>query len=104
MDVLIFFLLLLFLPLFSNGRTKGGFAFVFKVADASGAVYALKRILLVDRKASESAQREVDFLKNLPRHRAIVELIASEVNAKEALLLFEHCGYANLFLLLFFYW
>ena len=71
---------------------EGGFAFVYRVSDSSGQSFALKRILLVDRKAQENAQREIDFLQKLPRHRAIVELVDSEVNRKEALLLFELCS------------
>ncbi len=80
---------------FSLSRARhapAGFSFVYKVADSSGKLYALKRILLADRKAAEAAQREVAFLKQLPRHRAIVELVASDVSSKEALLLFEFCS------------
>lgn len=42
---------------------EGGFSFVYKVVDGSGRQYALKRILLADRKAREAAQREVTFLQ-----------------------------------------
>jgi serine/threonine protein kinase len=71
---------------------EGGFSFVYKVVDSRGEVYALKRILLVDKKAAENAKREVDFLKTLPRHRAIVELVAADISSQEALILFEFCG------------
>ena len=79
---------------------EGGFSFVYRVTDSSGQTFALKRILLVDSKARENAQREVDFLKQLPRHRAIVELVASEINSKEALLLFEFCGGGSVYQLI----
>jgi serine/threonine protein kinase len=63
-------------------------------------VYALKRILLADKKGAEAAKREVQFLKDIPRHRAVVELVASEVSSKEALLLFEYCGGGSVYSLI----
>lgn len=60
----------------------------------------MKRILLVDQKAAECAKKEIDFLKNVPRHRAIVELVASELSSKEALLMFEFCGGGSVYSLI----
>ncbi len=73
---------------------------MYKVSDESGQVFALKRILLADKKAAEAARREVQFLREIPRHRALVELVGAEVSSKEALLLFEYCGGGSVYSLI----
>jgi serine/threonine protein kinase len=70
------------------------------VSDSSGRLFALKRILLADKKAGESARREVQFLKEIPRHRALVELVASEITSREALLVFEFCDGGSVYSLI----
>ncbi len=73
---------------------------MYKVSDSSGRLFALKRILLADKKAGEAAAREVRFLREIPRHRALVELVASEVSAREALLVFEFCDGGSVYSLI----
>jgi AP2-associated kinase len=78
---------------------EGGFSFVYKVVDSQQRAYALKRMLLADKKAQDAAQREVDFLRQL-KHRAIVELVTSQVNSREALLVFEYCAGGSVYSLI----